>query len=71
MLYTIQTYKQEGKKLKKKSYNCIHMLAKWALWGLLPNYERAYKEKISLKASMYRMNMSLNGLCWIDKSCKT
>lgn len=59
------------RKKKVKSYNYIHMLANWALQGLLPNYKRAYKEEISLKASMYRMNMSLNGLFWLYKSCKT
>lgn len=71
MLCTTQTYKQGEKNKKVKSYNYIHMLANWALRGLLPNYKRAYKEEISLEASMYRMNMSLNGLCWLYKSCKT
>lgn len=46
------------KKKKVKAYNYIHMLANWALRGLLPNYKKAYKEEISLEASMYRMNMS-------------
>lgn len=62
MLYITQTYKRGEKKMK--SYYYTHMLANWVLWGLLPNYKRAYKEEMSLKVSMYTMNMSLNGLCW-------
>lgn len=49
---------REEKEKKVKSYNYIHILANWALWGFFPNHKRAYKEEISLKASMYRMNMS-------------
>ena len=60
MLYTTQTNKKK-KEIKVKSYNHIQVLANWALWGLLPDYKRAYKEEISQKVSMYRINMSLNG----------
>lgn len=47
------------------------MLANWAPRGFLLNYKGAYKEEKSLKASTYRMDMSLNGLHWLYKSCKT
>lgn len=52
-----------------KGYNYIHMLANWALRGLVPNYKRVCR-KIPVK-SMYRMSMRLNGLCWLYKSHKT